>query len=63
MAIMDDETYLRVVGHWPSWRSFTFRCPQCKADVRPANAKCIVCQNCGEAGNLEHFSSVERMAA
>ena len=42
---------------------FAFRCPRCKSDVRPQNVKCIVCDNCGEAGNTEHFSSVERLAA
>lgn len=42
---------------------FLFRCPQCKSDVRPANAKCIVCPNCGTAGNTETFSSIERRAA
>jgi Zn finger protein HypA/HybF involved in hydrogenase expression len=42
---------------------FHFRCPRCLVDVRPQNVKCIVCQNCGTAGNAEAFSAVLRKAA
>ena len=57
----------KIVLHFSGWRSidkpFFFRCPQCGVEVRPQNAKCITCWNCGEGGNLERFSSIERMAA
>jgi Zn finger protein HypA/HybF involved in hydrogenase expression len=42
---------------------FHFRCPRCRAEIRPANVKCIVCANCGEGGNVEALSAVLRKAA
>lgn len=42
---------------------FRFRCPRCRAEVRPANVKCIVCPACFQGGNVEAFSAVLRKAA
>lgn len=43
--------------------SFFFRCPLCGESMRPQNARCITCGNCGYEGNTENFSGVERRAA
>jgi len=40
----------------------TFRCPECKIEVRPVNVQCITCPNCAYSGTKEHFSAIERAA-
>jgi hypothetical protein len=35
----------------------------CGESMRPQNARCITCGNCGYEGNTENFSGVERRAA
>lgn len=43
--------------------SFTFRCPECFFEFKPANVQCITCGNCGHGGSKQNFSAIVRKAA